>query len=184
MNPPAAIIDAVESYIAARGDGMALPREGARFCHALVHAIRPALVVEIGTGYGYSGLWLATALKSWGGKLVTIDRDERKAEVARKFFAEAGVAELVDIRIGVAGDVLRSLRQPVGFVLNDADKERCREYVELLLPRMSSGATIVTDNTRTHAGQLADFLDWIRAHDSFVSADVPVGNGMEISVRV
>lgn len=163
---------------------MALPREGARFCHALVHAIRPALAVEIGTGYGYSGLWLASALASWGGRLITIDREERKAEVARSFFKDAGLAGLVDIRIGVAAEVLRLLDAPVGFVLNDADKEHCREYVEILLPRLDPGATIVTDNTRTHAAQLAGFLGWIRGHHAFVSADAPVGNGMEITVRV
>jgi predicted O-methyltransferase YrrM len=72
---------------------------------------------------------------------------------------------------------------PIDFVLNDADKENCRRYVELLLPKMSSGGMILTDNTTTHAEQLAGFLDWVRRHPEVHSSEIPLGNGMELTTR-
>ena len=68
-------------------------------------------------------------------------------------------------------------------MLNDADKENCIRYVELLFDKLVGGAVVLTDNTHSHPDQLADFLAWIRHHDGFHSVDVPIGNGMELSVR-
>jgi predicted O-methyltransferase YrrM len=72
---------------------------------------------------------------------------------------------------------------PFDVVLNDADKVHCRRYVEMLTDKLSERAVILTDNTLTHAAELAEFLAWIRAHPGFFSAHVPIGNGMEMSVR-
>jgi predicted O-methyltransferase YrrM len=68
-------------------------------------------------------------------------------------------------------------------VLNDADKENCIRYVELLADKLSERAVVLTDNTLTHPQQLADFTTWIREHSEFCSAHVPIGNGMEMSVK-
>lgn len=177
------VILELERWMSGVEDALALPKEAAEFVHALILATNAKHALEIGTSYGYSGLWIASALGENGGKLITIDRDPRKLDAARKAFASAGLLESIDLRAGSALDILPSLTGPFDFVLNDADKANCRRYVESLLDRLSDRALILTDNTRTHATELAEFVRWMRARADFVSVGIPIGNGMELSVK-
>lgn len=179
----AQMITRVEAFMVGRDDALALPREAAVMVHALVLASRARIAVEIGTSYGYSGLWIAAALAEGVGHLVTMDHDPRKTQVARDFFDQAGLAHRVTLRTGEALDLLPELEGPIDFVLNDADKEHCIEYVELLLPKLADGAVLMTDNTKTHPTQLASFVHWMSQHPGFVSVDIPIGNGMLLAVR-
>ncbi len=184
MNPQvASTIKNVERFIATVGDAMAIPHEAGEFMHALIHATGAKRGLEIGTGYGYSGLWIASALVGNGGALVTIDHEQRKSEVAREHFEAAGLGARVEPRIGTALDVLRSLEGSFDFVLIDADKENCKRYVELVLAKLSDRAVVMTDNITTHADELAEFVDWIRRHDDFYSTGLTIGNGMELSIK-
>jgi predicted O-methyltransferase YrrM len=164
-------------------DANPVPREAGAFIHALILAGGAKRAVEIGTSYGYSGLWIASALKENGGRLITIDRDPRKTESARTAFESAGLLDRIELRTGSAADVLPTIEGPIDFVLNDADKENCRRYVELIVDKLADRAVVLTDNTLTHPEQLARFLAWIRGRADFYSAHVPIGNGMEMSVR-
>jgi predicted O-methyltransferase YrrM len=176
-------IDRLERFMTTVDDAKAIPREAAQFVHALVLATGATSAIEIGTSYGYSGTWIAAALADTGGRLITIDHDPRKAAAAAENFAAAGLLDRVDIRTGEARDILEAVQTPVDFVLNDADKENLIPYVELLFDHLTDRSVILTDNTLTHPEQLADFLGWIRRHEDFRSAQVPVGNGMEMSVK-
>ncbi|MFQ5496073.1 MAG: O-methyltransferase, partial [Phycisphaerae bacterium] len=118
-----------------------------------------------------------------GGTLVTIDRDAAKTAAARERVAAAGLSDVVECKTGVATDVLNSLPGPFDLVLSDADKENCIDYVKRLLPKLADRAVFVTDNTTTHQEQLAGFVAWNRGHDAFYSVGVPVGNGMELSIK-
>ena len=173
----------LERFMETVDDALAIPREAGEFVHVLLLATRAARAVEIGTSYGYSGLWIASALVENGGRLVTIDHAPHKTKAARSSFEAAGLIDCVDLRSGAAAEVLASIEGPVDFMLNDADKENCRRYVELMADKLSDRAVVLTDNTLTHADELADFVRWIRAHDGFRSVHLPVGNGMEMSVR-
>jgi predicted O-methyltransferase YrrM len=164
-------------------DAYAVPREAGAFMHALILATGAKRAVEIGTSYGYSGLWIASALAQTGGKLITIDRNAQKTAAARSAFEEAGLAPIIEQRTGSALEILPELSGPFDFALNDADKENCIRYVELLSQRMSPRGVILTDNTLTHADQLAGFVAWVRGREEFYSTRVPIGNGMEMTVR-
>jgi len=179
----AAVIQQVETFVTREEDANALPRGAGEFVHALILAGGATRCVEIGTGFGYSGLWIAAALRDRGGKLVTIDRNAEKSAAAAAQFETAGLADLVECRTGVALDVLGTLEGPIDFVLNDADKEFCVEYLETLEPKLADRAMVLTDNTGTHARELADFLAWVRSHEAFWSTNVPIGNGMELTIR-
>lgn len=174
----------VERFMADRDDALALPREAAAFLHGLVLARGASRVIEIGTSYGYSGLWIASALCAWGGRLITIDREPRKTTTARSFFEAAGLADAVAFVTGDASSLLPDVEGPIDFVLNDADKENAQWYVELLLPKLSRNAVVLTDNTVSHADQLASFVAWARSCGAFFSTHVPIGSGMELSVRL
>ena len=176
-------IDRLERYMATVIDANPLPREAGVFAHALILATRAKRAVEIGTSYGYSGLWIASALAENGGRLITIDHDPRKSEAAGRAYESAGLSEFVELQTGSAADVLARLEGPFDFVLNDADKENCTRYVVLLAEKLSDRAAVLTDNTLTHSDQLAGFLAWMRGRPDFCSAHVPVGNGMELSIK-
>ncbi len=172
----------VEEFIKGREDALPIPRDAGEFVYAMLRATGARYGVEIGTSYGYSGLWAAAALSQHGGTLITIDHDSHKHEVASRFFAAAGLAEVVRCECGRAIDVLKRIEGPIDYLLNDADKENCISYVEAVLDKLSPRAVILTDNTLTHEHQLAAFCAWIRNRPDFASAAVPVGNGMELSV--
>lgn len=177
-------IERLERFMGTVTDANAVPREAGAFMHALILATGAKRAVEIGTSYGYSGLWIASALAENGGRLITIDREQRKTESAQTAFESAGLLDRVELRTGSAADVLVIIDGPIDFVLNDADKENCKRYVELMVDKLADRAIVLTDNTLTHSEQLAGFLAWIRGRPDFCSAHVPVGNGMELSVRL
>jgi len=117
-------------------------------------------ILEVGTLGGYSGICLARALPP-GGKLVTLELDPRHAEVARRNFAMAGLADRVEVRVGPALESLAALERervmPFDFTFIDADKVSSAEYVELAIRLSRPGAWIVLDNVvREGAVLLAD----------------------------
>ncbi|WP_037604450.1 O-methyltransferase [Streptacidiphilus rugosus] len=106
-------------------------------------------ILEIGTLGGYSTICLARGLAE-GGRVVTLEYDPRHAEVAAANIAAAGLADLVEIRIGKALDTLPQLelegREPFDLVFVDADKENNPQYVRWALRLARPGALIVVDN--------------------------------------
>ena len=114
---------------------------------ALVRGVRR--ILEIGTLGGYSTIWLARALPS-DGTLVTIEADPARAAVARSNVERAGLADLVDIRVGAALDVLPQLAAEDGgafdLVFIDADKPNNPHYLTWALRLAAPGTVVVADN--------------------------------------
>ena len=175
-------IEQCHEFVRSRDDALALPEESAGFAHALVLSRGAKRCLEIGTSYGYSGLWIGGAAQINDGKLVTIDMDQRKSDIAAAYFADAGLGKVVECMTGHAADVIPVLEGPFDFVLNDADKENLTTYVEMLGGKLAPHAVILTDNITSHAGKAAPFVEHMRNHPAFFSTLVPVGSGMELSV--
>lgn len=169
-------------FIADRDDALALSREAAKFAYALILARGVTRALEIGTSYGYSGLWIAAGLRP-GGKLITIDISDEKHEVARGCFDRAGFANVILCKTGRALEIVPGLDGSFDFVLNDADKENCLNYARMVLPKLSPRGIILTDNTTSHADQLRPFCDWARSQPELMSVHVPIGSGMELTVK-
>lgn len=114
---------------------------------ARIHGAR--LILEMGTLGGYSTIWLARALPE-DGRLVSLERDPRYAEVAGANIARAGVAEKVEIRVGAALETLPRLHAegagPFDMIFIDADKENYPGYLEWSLKLARVGTVIVGDN--------------------------------------
>lgn len=177
-------LDSLESFVQNVDDANALPREAGELVHAMILATGATRAVEIGTSYGYSTLWIASALAQTGGRLISIDFDTRKTEATRTILETAGYGSVVELVTGDASEVLASLDGPFDFVLSDADKGNCILYVELLVQKLSDRAVVLTDNTRTHAKELARFVEWMDTSPHFHAIDVAVGNGMNMAVRI
>jgi len=116
-----------------------------RFLQMLVHALRPRLVVEVGTFSGYAALAMAEALPP-EGRIVTCEIDARHAEFARRHIAASPYAGRITVELGPAADTLRKLDGPFDFVFIDADKPGYLEYYELALEKLAPGGLIAADN--------------------------------------
>ena len=115
-------------------------------------------ILEIGTLGGYSTIWLAGGLGE-GGRLVTLESDAGHAEVARTNIARAGLADVVEVRVGPALDTLSRLVQegagPFDLIFIDADKANNDRYLHWALELSASGTVIIADNV-VRAGAVAD----------------------------
>lgn len=123
---------------------------------ARIHGARS--ILELGTLGGYSTIWLARALPS-GGRLVTLERDPRYAEVARANIAHAGFADVVELRVGPALDTLPELHAegagPFDLIFIDADKQNYPGYFEWALKLSRVGTLIIGDNV-VRSGTILD----------------------------
>jgi len=106
-------------------------------------------ILEIGTLGGYSAIWLARALPA-GGRLITLEFDPKHAEIARANIERAGLAQIVEIRVGAALDTLPKLQnessEPFDLIFIDADKPNNSEYVRWALKLSRPGSLIIIDN--------------------------------------
>jgi predicted O-methyltransferase YrrM len=123
---------------------------------AQIHGARR--VLELGTLGGYSTIWLARALPE-GGRLISLEVDERCAQTASASIAAAGLADRVEVLLGPALQTLQRLHEqgvePFDLVFIDADKQTTPEYFRWALKLAREGAVILTDNV-VRAGELAD----------------------------
>jgi predicted O-methyltransferase YrrM len=149
--------------------------------YALVRAIRPQTVVEFGTSFGISTIFLAAAVADNGtGRVITTELSSKKAAAARANLDQAGVAGPVAVYEGDALQTLASVTGPVGLVLLDGWKDLCLPVLRLLEPALAPGALVAADDI-THPG-MAGYLEFIRdPANGYVSVAFPVEDGMEIS---
>jgi predicted O-methyltransferase YrrM len=171
----AELSDAREDYY------IPISAEAGKLLYALVRAIQPATVVEFGTSYGISTLYLAAAVADNGaGQVFTTELSSKKAAAARANLDEAGVGDAVTILFGDALETLVGVPGPIGLVLLDGWKNLCLPVLRLLEPRLAPGALVAADDI-THT-TMADYLRYVRDPASgYVSVAFPVEDGMELS---
>ena len=176
---------------------VALEKDKAEFCYALCRALRARRVVEAGTSYGVSTLYLAAAVrdntglkqrsdrpsKDSGGTVVATENEPAKAKAARANFAAAGLAGYVDLREGDLRESLKSLEGPIDFLLCDIWTELAAPALALVAPLMRSGAIAIADNTDTYRRQYADYFA-VLAANGFTTLTLPFDGGLEMSVKV
>jgi predicted O-methyltransferase YrrM len=124
----------------------------------LARSIGARAVLEFGTLGGYSTIWIGRALPE-GGSLITLEADAGHVEVARENIEEAGLTDMVDLRVGPALETLPALEAegagPFDLVFIDADKVNTPEYFAWSLDRTRPGGMIIADNV-VRGGTLAE----------------------------
>lgn len=141
-------------------------------------------ILELGTSYGYSTIWLAEAVRITGGKVVTIELAPEKSRFAQEKLQSVDLASRVDFRVGDALAVLASLQQTFDFVLVDLWKDLYVPCLELFMPKLRVGALVVADNMvfPEHARHEAErYRQAIRSSGRFESMFLSVGSGIEVS---
>jgi predicted O-methyltransferase YrrM len=160
---------------------MPVSAEGGRLLYALARATRPGTVVEFGTSFGISTIFLAAAVTDNGtGRVVTTELSSRKAAAARSNLDQAGVAGVVTLLEGDALQTLADLPGPVGLVLLDGWKDLYLPVLHLLEPRLAPGALVIADDSSF--ASVAGYLAYVRdPANGYVTVEFPVEDGMEIS---
>jgi predicted O-methyltransferase YrrM len=129
------------------------PLQG-RLLELLARLVGARSILELGTLGGYSTIWLARGLAD-GGRLVTLEAEPEYARVARANLERAGLADVVDLRVGRALDALPQLEGPFDLIFIDADKRSDPDYLGEAVRLSRPGTLIVADNV-VRGGAVAD----------------------------
>lgn len=142
---------------------MNVPEVDGRTLYDLVLKHKYKNALEIGTSTGHSGIWIAWALSKTGGRLVTIDIDERRHKIALANFKEAGLADYIDARLADAHDLVPKLEGTFDFVFSDADKEWYTNYFVAVWPKLERGGCFAAHNVSGgRQSGIREFLDHLK----------------------
>jgi caffeoyl-CoA O-methyltransferase len=125
---------------------MNVPAIDGQTLHDIIIEHNYTRALEIGTSTGHSGIWIAWALSKTGGKLITIEINERRHREAVENFEAAGLSEYIDARLGDAHAIVPALEGPFDFVFSDADKGWYKNYLDAVLPKLEVGGCYTTHN--------------------------------------
>ena len=159
-----------------------VPEEDGRILHQLVLERRFTRALEIGTSTGHSSIWIAWALAKTGGRLVTLEIDPRRHAIAKRNFAEAGLADRIDARLGDAHELVKQLPGPYDFVFSDADKDWYLQYFKDVDPKLAVGGCFTAHNVIGSGGRGArEFLEYVKKLPNYTTT-VETGGGEGISI--
>jgi predicted O-methyltransferase YrrM len=155
-----------------------------QFLNMLIKSANSQCIIEVGTSFGYSTIWLAEAARATGGKVVSLELAEAKVDYARKRLRQAGLSSYVEFKIGDALESIAALDEPIDFVLIDLWKDLYVPVLEALYPRLRSGALLAADNIvepPSSAVVAALYVAAVKLKLGVESVTVPIGNGIELS---
>lgn len=161
-----------------------LEPETAALLHILLRATGRQSILEIGTSNGYSTIWLAHAIRTRSaGRLVSIERNPTKLELARQNLLRAGLLNSVTLLEGDASSAVETLQGPFDCVFFDADRISAPKQLETLMPKLRPDVLLLADNVLSHPEEIAGYLSAVSALADFSSVTVPIGKGLNVAYR-
>ena len=159
---------------------LAVGPDSGRLLFALVAPNAGCEVLEIGGSRGYSTIWLAAAARILGGRVVSLDQDDRTVAAWRANIADAGLEEWAELVEGDAGETLPALEDGFDVVFLDAWKDDYEAYFEIARSKLEPGGVVVADNVSTDSTVQA-YAARRQADPTAVSVTIPIGNGLEVT---
>jgi predicted O-methyltransferase YrrM len=158
--------------------------ETAELLALLVKESRAQFIVEVGSSYGYSTVWLADAARATGGKVLSLELQRDKQRYARECVKAAGLERFVQFQLGDARASLAKIKRRIDFVLLDLWDEFYIPCFDLCYPKMNPGGLIVADNMTfppyAHKSAIA-YQKYVRSKRNVTSVMLDVGAGIEVS---
>jgi predicted O-methyltransferase YrrM len=173
--------DYIKFYEQLKDLPLAVSRETGLMLYMLARNCHARTIVEFGTSFGISTLYLASALRdNGGGLLITTEFEPSKVKKARENLTAGNLIDLVDIRQGDALQTLSiDLPPTIDLLLLDGAKALYPEILNLVESRLRSGALIIADDVEYSP----DYLSRVRSHENgYIST--PINNGVELSMRL
>lgn len=169
---------------------VALDRDKAEFCYQLCRATNARRIVEVGTSYGVSTLYLAAAVrdnlaKSGGeGLVIGTEYEPQNVAAARGHFEQAGLSRYIELRQGDLRETLREIEGPIDFLLVDIWVSMACPALKLVAPQLRAGAVVICDNTDIHRRDYADYFAFLNdPANGFQTMTLPFQGGLEMSVQ-
>jgi predicted O-methyltransferase YrrM len=176
---------------------IALDRAKAEFCYQICRALRARRVVEAGTSFGVSTLFLAAAVRDnlrqepqgldgpgQSGLVIGTEYEPEKAKMARGHFAEAGLADLIDLREGDLRETLVDVKGPIDFMLIDIWTPLARPALSLIAAHLREGAVVICDNTLQFQEAYGEYFDFVHdPRNGLRTMTLPFEGGLEFTVR-
>jgi len=176
---------------------IALDRAKAEFCYHVCRALRARRVVEAGTSFGVSTLFLAAAVRDNLANRAQVEPDgcdrsvviateleTDKARIARSHFAEAGLSDLIDLREGDLRKTLVDVQGPVDFMLIDIWTPMARPALARVAPHLREGAVVICDNTLQFRDAYGEYFEFVHdPRNALRTMTLPFEGGLEFTVR-
>jgi predicted O-methyltransferase YrrM len=166
---------------------MSVSAAGGELLYLLARAAGARSVVEFGTSFGVSTLYLASAVRdNGGGTVVGTELHADKAAAAQRNFDDAGLSEIIDLRVGDALSTLADLDRDVDLLLLDGWPDAELAVLELLEPRLHPGSVVVVDDVDldVNGDTQAALLRHLAGSPDYAGLKLPVGDGIQVCVRV
>lgn len=180
-------------YFAAQHQFPIIGPQAGIFLHQLVRLSRAKNIFEMGSGFGYSALWMAKGLRK-GSKIICTDGAPHNKKRALKYFKRAGLERLMEFHVGDACKILGKYPGPFDIILNDIDKEDYPEAYNLALPRLKKGGIFLSDNVLWHGRILANkpdkatggilkFNNMLLGAPELISNIIPIRDGLGLAIK-
>ena len=158
-------------------------RSQGHMLYLIARSIQARRIVEFGTSFGISTIYLAAAMKDNGGGLVIgTELEPTKHEKANQHLREAELDGFVDVRLGDAMKTLADVEAPVDMVLLDGWKDAYLPILKLLKPKLRPRAIVLADNIFTFKKALRPYVEYMQGNNGFVSGTLDISDGFELSV--
>ena len=173
--------------------------EVAQLLYWLALSHKSKRVLEIGTGIGYSTLWLAKAVLPLGGKITSIEINKPRYDAAYENLRQAGVSDNIELVFGDAREILFNLAGPYDFIFLDAAKGKYLEFLEKCIDILQSGGILVAEDVfmrgmvisgeidkrrnKTAVARLRDYLEKVMHHPLLETTIIPLGDGIALSLK-
>jgi predicted O-methyltransferase YrrM len=160
----------------------AVGEDSATFMRLICEIMSPSRTLELGTGIGYSTLWIADGIRRSEGRLTTVEIDSKKQQLAQALLRRYGLLDGVEFASDIDREILRTAKEGVDLVFLDLPKELyARSTSELIVNNSSAKWVLIADNVISHRAQLTEFLAVVDRR-STTHVLVPIGKGLELAV--
>jgi predicted O-methyltransferase YrrM len=176
--PPEEVMRRVDEFLISIGPDTGI------LLNVLIKAAGARTILELGTSYGHSTVYLAEAARMSGGRVISLDVSADKQRYAREQLAAADLESFVELRTGDARDIIASLSDPLDFVLIDLWKDLYIPCFDLVYPKLSDGAFLAADNIlfpEFTRDDMAAYRRHVRTKPGIETVLLPVGSGIELS---
>jgi predicted O-methyltransferase YrrM len=156
--------------------------EVGRFLYLTARALGARSIVEFGSSFGISTLYLAAAARDNGGRVIGSELEPSKHRAATRSLADAGLSDIADVRLGDAMETLRDLPAPIDLLFLDGWKDLYLPILKMLTPRLRPGALVLADNIRRFRRELRPYVEYLQSgENAFQSVTLSLSDGLEYS---